>query len=255
MHFEDQLAAEKKCGHMGGKVLVPTSHFIRTLNAARLAADVLDVPTLLIARTDALSATLTSDTTSATRRFVGERTSEGAIGSWRADAAIREPRLCPARPPLVRDFDAQPSRSTPIREAITSLPRNLSLQLLAVVPWSATDADATARFQTPGRARLRVPVHHACRVAPGQPRDVRPGAPVREGDERTSSCRSASSRRGAYYPRGSSKAGTRYFDLVLTTLSGGNQRRRHWRRKPNSSTTMPTLPPITHHPKRARGGR
>ncbi|MBU8895512.1 isocitrate lyase [Corallococcus sp. H22C18031201] len=58
VHFEDQLASEKKCGHMGGKVLVPTSHFIRTLTAARLAADVMGVPTLLVARTDADSAKL-----------------------------------------------------------------------------------------------------------------------------------------------------------------------------------------------------
>ena len=53
VHFEDQLASEKKCGHLGGKVLVPTQSFVRTLNAARLAADVLGVPTLLVARTDA----------------------------------------------------------------------------------------------------------------------------------------------------------------------------------------------------------
>src|SRR6266498_5736575 len=58
VHFEDQLASEKKCGHLGGKVLVPTSAFIRTLTAARLAADVMGVPTLIIARTDADSATL-----------------------------------------------------------------------------------------------------------------------------------------------------------------------------------------------------
>ena len=58
VHFEDQVAAEKKCGHLGGKVLVPTSQFLRTLNAARLAADVLGVPTLLVARTDADSAKL-----------------------------------------------------------------------------------------------------------------------------------------------------------------------------------------------------
>jgi isocitrate lyase len=79
VHFEDQLAAEKKCGHLGGKVLVPTSQFVRTLIAARLAADVLDVPTVLIARTDALSAALlTSDVDEADRQFVtGERTSEG----------------------------------------------------------------------------------------------------------------------------------------------------------------------------------
>src|SRR5690606_38553370 len=77
--FEDQLAAEKKCGHMGGKVLVPTAQFIRTLSAARLAADVLDVPTVLIARTDARSASLlTSDVDERDREFTtGERTSEG----------------------------------------------------------------------------------------------------------------------------------------------------------------------------------
>jgi isocitrate lyase len=79
VHFEDQLAAEKKCGHLGGKVLVPTSQFIRTLTAARLAADVLDVPTVLIARTDALNATLlTSDIDPRDREFItGERTPEG----------------------------------------------------------------------------------------------------------------------------------------------------------------------------------
>ena len=79
VHFEDQLAAEKKCGHLGGKVLVPTSQFVRTLTAARLAADVLGVPTLLVARTDALSATLlTSDVDELDGAFVtGERTDEG----------------------------------------------------------------------------------------------------------------------------------------------------------------------------------
>jgi isocitrate lyase len=79
VHFEDQLAAEKKCGHMGGKVLVPTSQFVRTLTAARLAADVLDVPSIIIARTDALAATLlTTDVDECDREFTnGERTSEG----------------------------------------------------------------------------------------------------------------------------------------------------------------------------------
>ncbi|MBK6516870.1 MAG: isocitrate lyase [Polyangiaceae bacterium] len=79
VHFEDQLASEKKCGHMGGKVLLPTSQFIRTLVAARLAADVLDVPTLVVARTDAESAKLiTSDVDERDRPFLtGERTSEG----------------------------------------------------------------------------------------------------------------------------------------------------------------------------------
>jgi isocitrate lyase len=79
VHFEDQLSSEKKCGHLGGKVLVPTSQFVRTLVAARLAADVLDVPTLFVARTDALSASLlTSDVDEADRELcTGERTSEG----------------------------------------------------------------------------------------------------------------------------------------------------------------------------------
>jgi isocitrate lyase len=79
VHYEDQLASEKKCGHMGGKVLVPTSQHIRTLTAARLAADVAGVPTLLVARTDAQAATLlTSDIDPRDRRFcTGVRTSEG----------------------------------------------------------------------------------------------------------------------------------------------------------------------------------
>jgi isocitrate lyase len=79
VHFEDQLASEKKCGHLGGKVLVPTAQFIRTLVAARLAADVQDVPTVLIARTDAHAATLvTSDVDPRDRPFLtGERTPEG----------------------------------------------------------------------------------------------------------------------------------------------------------------------------------
>jgi isocitrate/methylisocitrate lyase len=79
VHFEDQLAAEKKCGHLGGKVLVPTSQFVRTLVAARLAADVCGVPTVLVARTDALSAALiTSDVDVRDREFTtGERTPEG----------------------------------------------------------------------------------------------------------------------------------------------------------------------------------
>jgi len=79
VHYEDQLASEKKCGHLGGKVLVPTQQFVRTLNAARLAADVCGIPTVLVARTDALSAALlTSDVDEYDGDFVtGERTAEG----------------------------------------------------------------------------------------------------------------------------------------------------------------------------------
>jgi len=79
VHWEDQLASEKKCGHMGGKVLIPTRQHVRTLNAARLAADVAGVPTIIVARTDSLAADLiTSDVDERDRRFLtGERTSEG----------------------------------------------------------------------------------------------------------------------------------------------------------------------------------
>jgi isocitrate lyase len=79
VHLEDQLAAEKKCGHMGGKVLVPTSQHIRSLQAARLAADVMSVPTIIVARTDANGANLlTSDVDPADQEFcTGERTPEG----------------------------------------------------------------------------------------------------------------------------------------------------------------------------------
>jgi isocitrate lyase len=79
VHWEDQLASEKKCGHLGGKVLIPTGQHIRTLNAARLAADVCGVPTLVIARTDAQAATLiTSDVDERDQAFLaGSRTAEG----------------------------------------------------------------------------------------------------------------------------------------------------------------------------------
>ena len=83
VHFEDQLAAEKKCGHLGGKVLVPTSQFIGILTAGRLAADVMGVPTLVVARTDADAATLlTSDVDDRDRPFIKEeegRTPEGFV--------------------------------------------------------------------------------------------------------------------------------------------------------------------------------
>ena len=79
VHWEDQLASEKKCGHLGGKVLIPTGQHIRTLNAARLAADVADVTSVIIARTDAEAATLiTSDVDERDAEFItGERTAEG----------------------------------------------------------------------------------------------------------------------------------------------------------------------------------
>jgi hypothetical protein len=98
VHFEDQLASAKKCGHMGGKVLVPSQEFINKLLSARLAADTMDVPTIIIARTDALGAyLLTSDIDERDRKFcTGERTAEGFY-KWAAQArapiSARELRL------------------------------------------------------------------------------------------------------------------------------------------------------------------
>ena len=111
VHFEDQLASAKKCGHMGGKVLVPTREFVQKLGAARLAADVLDVPTVLVARTDAHSATLiTSDVDERDPPFlVRERTAEGfwhvkcgiasAIARGRAYAPVADVLWCETSTP------------------------------------------------------------------------------------------------------------------------------------------------------------
>ena len=79
VHWEDQLSSEKKCGHLGGKVLIPTSHHVKVLNSARLAADVCGVPSLIVARTDAQAATLiTSDVDERDQQFIaGDRTAEG----------------------------------------------------------------------------------------------------------------------------------------------------------------------------------
>ncbi|AGC48310.1 isocitrate lyase [Myxococcus stipitatus DSM 14675] len=89
VHFEDQLASEKKCGHMGGKVLVPTSHFVRTLNAARLAADVMGVPTLLVARTDADSAKLLmSDADEYDHPFIDRKNGRTPEGFYRLNGGL-----------------------------------------------------------------------------------------------------------------------------------------------------------------------
>jgi len=89
VHFEDQLASEKKCGHMGGKVLVPTNNFVRTLTAARLAADVMGVPTLLVARTDADSAKLLmSDADEYDHAFIDRKAGRSAEGFFRLKGGL-----------------------------------------------------------------------------------------------------------------------------------------------------------------------
>ena len=181
VHWEDQLASEKKCGHMGGKVLIPTSQHIRTLNAARLAADVAGVPTIIIARTDALAATLlTSDHDERDRPFVtGERTAEGfyevqngiepVIARGHAYAPYADLLWVESAEPdleLARRFAEAHPRGVPRQAA--------RLQLLAVVqleapPRRRPDRDVPARARVDG---LRVPVHHPRRLPRPQPLDV-----------------------------------------------------------------------------------
>ena len=139
VHFEDQLASEKKCGHLGGKVLVPTQAFIRTLNAARLAADICGVPTLLLARTDAHSATLiTSDIDERDHPWIerGERTAEGFFRLKQGNthsvehAIARGMSYAPlCRPPLVGDVGARPWRGARICRGGASQPPGQAARL------------------------------------------------------------------------------------------------------------------------------
>jgi isocitrate lyase len=156
VHFEDQLASEKKCGHLGGKVLVPTAQFVRTLTAARLAADLCDVPTVLVARTDAESATLlTNDVDEVDHPFVlaGDRTHEGffrirngietAIARALAYAPFADVVWCETSTP---DLDEARAFAEAIHEAFPG--KLLAYNCSPSFNWrSHLDDDAIARFQ------------------------------------------------------------------------------------------------------------
>src|SRR6266568_876616 len=171
VHFEDQLAAEKKCGHLGGKVLVSTGQFLRMLTAARLAADVAGVPTVLIARTDALSATLlTTDVDERDRPFLtGDRTRAG-VGALRG-------------PAVVRDLHAGPRRGGQLRGGHPCrVPGQAArLQLLAVLQLAQAPGRVDHRPLPEGAqpARLPVPVHHPGRLPRAERRHVRAGQRLR----------------------------------------------------------------------------
>ncbi len=155
VHFEDQLSSEKKCGHLGGKVLVPTEQFLRTLAAARLAADVCGVPTVLVARTDALSAALlTSDADPADEPFLtGERTPEGFFRVREGlDAAIARGRAAAPLADLVW-FETSTPDLGEAREFAQAVHEEFPGKLLAYncspsFNWrSHLDEDAIAGFQ------------------------------------------------------------------------------------------------------------
>ncbi len=190
VHFEDQLASEKKCGHMGGKVLVPTSQFVRTLVAARLAADIYDVPTILIARTDAESAKLiTSDIDERDGPFITKhaRTPEGFFGleSGVETAIARGLAYAPYADVIwCETHDAGSRASQALRGRH---PRHVSkeaprLQLLAVVQLEEEPRRRHHREVPAGARRngIRVPIRDARGLPRAQPRHVRPRAQVQD---------------------------------------------------------------------------
>jgi isocitrate lyase len=186
VHFEDQLSSAKKCGHMGGKVLVPTSEAIAKLVAARLAADTCGVPTVLVARTDAESANLlTADVDERDRPFIKskERTSEGffyvnasleqAVARGLAYAPYADLIWCETGTPDLHEAKA-------FAEAIhKQFPdKLLAYNCSPSFNWKKKLDDATIA-KVPARARcdgLQVPVHHARRLPRAQLLDVPAGA-------------------------------------------------------------------------------
>ncbi len=217
-HWEDQLASEKKCGHLGGKVLIPTQQHIRTLTSARLAADVADVPTVVIARTDAEAATLiTSDVDERDQPFItGERTKEGF---YRVKNGL-EPCIARAKAYAPYSDLIWMETGTPDLELAKQVRRgrqervpgpDAGLQLLAVVQLAQAPRRRDHREVPEGARRdgLQVPVHHAGRLPRPELLDVRSGLRLRPqpDDAPTSSCRSASSPpRSAATPRPSTSA-------------------------------------------------
>ncbi len=184
VHFEDQLASVKKCGHMGGKVLVPTREAVEKLVAARLAADVMGVPTILVARTDAEAADLvTSDVDESDKPFcTGERTVEGfyrtkpglgqAISRGLAYAPYADLVWCETGKP---DLAYARAFAEAIHKQFPG--KMLAYNCSPSFNWKKNLDDATiARFQRElARDGLQVPVHHARRLPLAQLLDVQPG--------------------------------------------------------------------------------
>jgi isocitrate lyase len=235
VHYEDQLAAEKKCGHLGGKVLVPTAQFIRTLSAARLAADVLDVPTLVIARTDANSATLlTSDIDERDHPFLtGERTSEGYFRLKEGlDSAIARARSYAPYADLLWCETSTPDLDEAKRFA-DAVPEEFPDQMLAYncspsFNWKRKlDAADIARFQRElgamgykfqfiTLAGWHMVNFHSFELAQQYAEEGMPAY------VRLQEAEFAKEAAGYTATRHQREAGTGYFDQVLMTLSGGD---------------------------------
>jgi isocitrate lyase len=235
VHFEDQVASEKKCGHLGGKVLVPTATFIRTLSAARLAADVLGVPTLLVARTDAESAKLLlSDVDPYDAPFIDRsvRTPEGFYGlrSGIECAIARGVAYAPHADMIWCETQAPDLEQA--RKFAEGIHAKFPGKLLAYncspsFNWKRHLDDATiARFQTELAAMgyrfqfvtlagFHALNHAAFQLALGyRDRGMAAYSELQQAEL-------ASERLGYTATRHQREAGTGYFDLVATTISGG----------------------------------
>jgi isocitrate/methylisocitrate lyase len=257
VHFEDQLAAEKKCGHLGGKVLIPTAQFERTLIAARLAADVLDVPTIIVARTDALAASLlTSDIDERDRPFVsGERTVEGyyrvtggmesAVSRARAYARHADVLWCETSTP---DLAEAQQFSEAIHDEFPG--KLLAYNCSPSFNWEKNlDAHTIAKFQRElaamgyafqfitlaGWHLLNLHTFELAKAyaADGMPAYVRLQAKefARERDGYT----------GTQHQR---ESGTGYFDQVLTTITGGTASTEALRGSTEAEQFRPPVSPI-----------
>jgi isocitrate lyase len=235
VHFEDQLASEKKCGHMGGKVLVPTSQFIRTLVAARLAADVLDVPTVLVARTDATArscspATSTSATCpSSPKRAHGRGLLPLKGGVDFAIARGWPTRRTPTSSGARRRRPTSPRRSVR-RGCAQEVPgQDARVQLLALVQLEEEPRRRDHR-QVPARARghgLQVPVRHAGRLPRAQLLDVRARPATASAAWRRTRAAAGGVRAekvGYTATRHQREVGTGYFDEVAEVISGEHAR-------------------------------
>ena len=234
VHFEDQLASEKKCGHMGGKVLVPTSQFLRTLAGARLAADVLGVPSLIVARTDALAATLlTSDVDERDREFVeGDRTAEGyfrvkngmqsAIARGKAYAPYADLVWCETSTP---DLEEAKQFAEAIREDHPD--KMLAYNCSPSFNWERKlDAHTIAKFQRELAAMgykfqfitlagWHLINLHTFELAHAYATE---GMPAYVELQRREFAREADGYTATKHQR---EAGTGYFDQILTTITGG----------------------------------
>jgi isocitrate lyase len=235
VHFEDQLASEKKCGHLGGKVLVPTSQFVRTLTAARLAADVMDIPTIIVARTDALDATLlTSDIDPEDQKFIqGKRTLEGyyQVKNGIEPVIARGLAYAPfadlvwyesSKPDLgeAKEFAAAIHEKFPGKllayNCSPSFNWKQNLDDKTIAKFNETLGDYGFKFQFITLAGWHATNMSMFNLAHGYAREGMPAYVELQEEE------FASQPLGYTAVRHQREVGTGYFDQVLMTLSGGN---------------------------------